>query len=78
MFEWILFDISFKTAVIAVFGAPFPTFFLSVNFLRIYLDTGLCEQPTSLAVNSWALYLMEGVSDRLLDIWKVSSPLLLN
>ncbi len=51
-----------------------PHFFLPLNFLLTYLDTALCEQPASLAMNVCCLpFLVKGVNDCLLDNCQISS-----
>ncbi len=47
-----LLDNPHKAAVLSVGCASFlPHFFLPLNFLLTCLDTALCEQPASLAMN---------------------------
>ncbi len=50
-----------------------PHFFLPLNFLLTCLDTALCEQPASLAVNVCGLSSLKGVNDCLLDNCQISS-----
>ncbi len=51
-----------------------PHFFLPLNFLLTCLDTALCEQPASLAMNVCGLTLLvKGVTDCLLDNCQISS-----
>ncbi len=50
--ESILLDNPHKAAVLSLVGHLFlPHFFLPLNFLLTCLDTALCEQPASLAMN---------------------------
>ncbi len=51
-----------------------PHFFLPLNFLLTCLDTALCEQPASLAMNVCGFTLLvKGVNDCLLDNCQISS-----
>ncbi len=68
----ILIRLRFSRLVVHLF---LPHFLLPLNFLLTCLDTALCEQSASLAMNVclWLTLLVKGVNDCLLDNCQISS-----